>query len=124
VHLADRAGIEILQRTSNLLYEGMGKGAMGALMKSTVVKRSLVLGSHKTSVSLEDAFWIQLKEIAHNQRVTISKLVAEIGRTREQSNLSSAIRLFVLEHVRNKDKRTEMANRATVNAESAPVIQP
>jgi predicted DNA-binding ribbon-helix-helix protein len=102
----------------------LGKGALGALMKSSVVKRSLVLGSHKTSVSLEDAFWIQLKEIAHNQRVTISNLVAEIDRTREQSNLSSATRLFVLEHVRNKDKRTEMATRATVDAESAPVIRP
>ena len=96
-----------------------GKGAVGALMKSSVVKHSLVLDSHKTSVSLEDAFSIRLKEIARNQRVTISNLVAEIGRTREQSNLSSAIRLFVLEHVRNRDKRIEMANRAT--AESAPV---
>ena len=67
-------------------------------MKSSVVKRSIVIGGHPTSVSLEDAFWDDLKEIAHAQRATLSRLVAEIDGTRRQSNLSSAIRLFVLEH--------------------------
>jgi len=67
-------------------------------MKSSVVKRSIVLEGHKTSVSLEDAFWTELKEIAHVQRVTLSKLVGAIDATRQQNNLSSAIRLFVLEH--------------------------
>jgi predicted DNA-binding ribbon-helix-helix protein len=69
-------------------------------MKSPVVKRSIVIGGHKTSVSLEDAFWTELKEIAHSQRATVSKLVAQIDDTRQQGNLSSAIRLFVLEHIR------------------------
>jgi predicted DNA-binding ribbon-helix-helix protein len=67
-------------------------------MKSAIVKRSIVIDGHKTSVSLEDAFWSDLKKIAHAQEATLSKLVAEIDRTREQGSLSSAIRLFVLEH--------------------------
>jgi predicted DNA-binding ribbon-helix-helix protein len=71
-------------------------------MKSPVVKRSIIIGGHKTSVSLEDAFWIDLKEIAHSQEATLSKLVAQIDDTRQQGNLSSAIRLYVLDHVRNK----------------------
>jgi predicted DNA-binding ribbon-helix-helix protein len=71
-----------------------------ALMKSSVVKRSIAIDGHKTSVSLEDAFWSDLKEIAHAQRATLSGLVAKIDETRQHGNLSSAIRLFVLEHFR------------------------
>jgi predicted DNA-binding ribbon-helix-helix protein len=70
-------------------------------MKSPIVKRSIVIGGHKTSVSLEDAFWRGLKEIARDQRVTLSKMVADIDKSRQQSNLSSAIRLFVLDRTRN-----------------------
>jgi predicted DNA-binding ribbon-helix-helix protein len=69
-------------------------------MKSPIVKRSIVLGGHKTSVSLEDAFWRGLKDIAQSQRVTLSNMVADIDRSRQQSNLSSAIRLFVLDRLR------------------------
>jgi predicted DNA-binding ribbon-helix-helix protein len=75
-------------------------------MKSSIVKRSIVIDGHKTSVSLEDAFWNDLKEIAHADRATLSKLVAKIDEMRQQGNLSSAIRLFVLdEHTRNGNKR-------------------
>jgi predicted DNA-binding ribbon-helix-helix protein len=69
-------------------------------MKSQVVKRSIVIDGHKTSVSLEDAFWTGLREIAQAQHATLSKLVGEIDRTRQKGNLSSAIRLFVLDQVR------------------------
>lgn len=69
-------------------------------MKSPIVKRSIVIGGHKTSVSLEDAFWRGLKEIAHDQRVTLSNMVDAIDRGRQQSNLSWAIRLFVLDRLR------------------------
>ena len=65
-------------------------------MKSSVVKRSILVGGHKTSVSLEEPFWIELKKIALTQKVTMVKLVTKIDHTREQGNLSSAIRLFVL----------------------------
>ena len=69
-------------------------------MKSPIVKRSIVIGGHKTSVSLEDAFWSGLKEIAHVQHITLSNMVSNIDRARQQANLSSAIRLFVLDRLR------------------------
>ena len=78
-------------------------------MKSSVVKRSIVIDGHKTSVSLEDPFWTDLKKIAHTQQATLSGLITKIDGTREQGNLSSAIRLFVLQHFRNEDKRMEAA---------------
>lgn len=71
-------------------------------MKSPVVKRSIVIAGHKTSVSLEDAFWRSLKEIAGSRSVTLSDLVASIDTDRRQGNLSSAIRLFVLDHYRSQ----------------------
>jgi predicted DNA-binding ribbon-helix-helix protein len=64
--------------------------------KSLVSKRSIVIAGHKTSVSLEDAFWNSLKEIAVERGMTIMELVAAIDADREHGNLSSAIRLFVL----------------------------
>jgi predicted DNA-binding ribbon-helix-helix protein len=69
-------------------------------MKSPVVKRSIVIAGHKTSVSLEDAFWKGLKDIAGNRDITLSDLVASIDTERQHGNLSSAIRLFVLDHYR------------------------
>lgn len=69
-------------------------------MKSPVVKRSIVIAGHKTSVSLEDAFWKGLKEIANGREMTLSDLVATIDTDRRHGNLSSAIRLFVLDHYR------------------------
>jgi predicted DNA-binding ribbon-helix-helix protein len=67
-------------------------------MKSTVVKRSIILAGHKTSVSLEDAFWRGLKDIATKRRMTMSDLISSIDLDRQQGNLSSALRLFVLNH--------------------------
>jgi hypothetical protein len=55
-------------------------------MKSLVVKRSIVIAGHKTSVSLEDAFWGGLKEIAHRQQMTLSTMVGEIDSGRQQGN--------------------------------------
>jgi predicted DNA-binding ribbon-helix-helix protein len=69
-------------------------------MKSPVVKRSIVIAGHKTSVSLEDAFWKGLKEIALGRDLTLSQMVAAIDSERAQGNLSSALRLFVLDHFR------------------------
>ena len=73
-------------------------------MKSLVIKRSIVVAGHKTSVSLEDAFWKALKEIAGGRDVTLSDLVATIDAARQQRNLSSAIRLFVLGFYRDRCK--------------------
>ena len=79
-------------------------------MKSSVIKRSIVIDGHKTSVSLEDAFWRGLKEIARGQQATLSNVVAEIDKSRQRGNLSSAIRLFVLDRVRAPETdRTDVA---------------
>ena len=67
-------------------------------MKSAIVKRSVVLEGHKTSVSLENEFWEGLREIAEQQKSNLSSLVRQIDRERSKGNLSSAIRVFVLNH--------------------------
>jgi predicted DNA-binding ribbon-helix-helix protein len=71
-------------------------------MKSLVTKRSIVVGGHKTSVSLEGAFWNGLKEVAASRKITLSDLVGSIDSNRVHGNLSSAVRLFVLDYYRNK----------------------
>ena len=71
-------------------------------VKSSIVKRSVIIAGQKTSVSLEDAFWEGLKDIAKARRTTLSDLVTSIDTDREHGNLSSTLRLFVLGHY---DKR-------------------
>jgi predicted DNA-binding ribbon-helix-helix protein len=75
-------------------------------MNSPVVKRSIVIAGHKTSVSLEDAFWQGLKEIANDREMTLSELAGTIDTGRHNGNLSSAIRLFVLDHYRAQNRKT------------------
>jgi len=83
-------------------------------MKSPIIKRSVVVGRHKTSISLEEAFWSGLKEIAQAQAASVAQTVTEIDTTRQQGNLSSAIRLFVLGHIRDQKMRaaSDSKNRA------------
>ena len=69
-------------------------------MKSTNLKRSIVLKGHKTSVSLETEFWEALREIASAQKAKLSTLVRQIDEGRQGNNLSSAIRVFVFNHLR------------------------
>jgi len=69
-------------------------------MKSSVIKRSIVIQHRKTSVSLEDEFWTAFKEIARARDVRLSELVAAVKAERQNSNLSSAVRLFVLDFYR------------------------
>ena len=91
-------------------------------MKSPLIKRSIVIAGHKTSVSLEDAFWKGLKDIAAARDTTLSELVAAIDTTRRRGNLSSAIRLFVLEHFQmHHDGQGSLADRGAP-AETHPVM--
>jgi predicted DNA-binding ribbon-helix-helix protein len=75
-------------------------------VKSAIEKRSIVIAGHKTSVSLENGFWQGLKEIAVHRDQTLSELVAFIDSGRQQNNLSSAIRLFILEYYRSLRPRS------------------
>ena len=81
-------------------------------MNSHIIKRSITVAGHKTSVSLEDAFWKALKEIAIRRQMRASDLVTSIDCKREHLNLSSCLRLFVLDYYRNWE------------AESAPPTLP
>ena len=65
---------------------------------SRITKRSITRNGHKSSVSLEDQFWDCLREIAKSKMLTVSKLVEEIDHHHKSDNLSSAIRVFVLEY--------------------------
>jgi predicted DNA-binding ribbon-helix-helix protein len=92
-------------------------------MKSPVVKRSIVLAGHKTSVSLEDAFWDGLKGIAKSKRKTLSELVGSIDLDREHGNLSSALRLFVLNHYQARPVSTRL-NGTLSDADDATLTKP
>jgi predicted DNA-binding ribbon-helix-helix protein len=92
-------------------------------MKSPVVKRSIVIAGHKTSVSLEDAFWKGLKDIAGGRDKTLSDLVAAIDSERRHGNLSSAIRLFVLDYYRSQ-ARDEPGSHDDTDEVTAPRLVP
>jgi predicted DNA-binding ribbon-helix-helix protein len=92
-------------------------------MTSPVIKRSIVIAGHKTSVSLEDAFWKGLKEIATDRELTLSDMVASIDTDRRHGNLSSAIRLFVLDHYRARiadARKTQSISHGGSGARAAP----
>jgi predicted DNA-binding ribbon-helix-helix protein len=76
-------------------------------MKTAVKKRSVVIGRHKTSISLENEFWDALKEIAHAKQLTVSSMISSIQAEESQSNLSSTIRLFVFQHFRTRGENIQ-----------------
>ena len=74
-------------------------------------KRSIVINGHKTSITLEDAFFSALKDISKQRRSTLSEVVTEVDRTRTQGNLSSALRLFVLDFYRSAPLQRDPLSR-------------
>lgn len=71
-------------------------------MKSAIIKRSIVLNAHKTSVSLENEFWEGLHQIAGQRQESLAKVVERIDAERRHTNLSSSIRVFVFNHFRGR----------------------
>jgi predicted DNA-binding ribbon-helix-helix protein len=90
----------------------------GTAMKSSVIKHSIDIDGHKTSISLEDEFWAGLREIAELQRLTVSALTKRIDKERHDCNLSSAIRVFVVKHF----KAQAAAIPATPESAAASVV--
>jgi predicted DNA-binding ribbon-helix-helix protein len=84
-------------------------------MKSAITKRSVVIGGHKTSVSLEEPFWNAVREIAGHQQMTVSSLLRQIDLERRNANLSSAIRVYVLESMRSQ--ATDIERRPQANGD-------
>ena len=80
---------------------------------SSVIKRSVIRNGHKSSISLEDQFWDALREIAEHRDIAISTLVAHIDHNRTTNNLSSAIRVYVLDHFRHGDRPQPAVSAAT-----------
>jgi predicted DNA-binding ribbon-helix-helix protein len=95
-------------------------------MKSLIFKRSVAVDGHKTSVSLEDAFWKALKQIAGSRGVTLSALLIAIDSERHHRNLSSAIRLFVLNYYREQleSRNRDAARASSLCGEEGPALVP
>jgi predicted DNA-binding ribbon-helix-helix protein len=72
-------------------------------MQSVVKKRSVMVGGHKTSISLENEFWDALNLIARTRNTSISILLGPIATERPQ-NLSSAVRVFILDYYRKNSR--------------------
>jgi predicted DNA-binding ribbon-helix-helix protein len=68
-----------------------------------VIKRSLTIRGHRTSISLEQPFWDILKEIAQQRKLSIAALITEIDTVRGNNNLSSTLRVYVLQAVQERD---------------------
>ncbi len=83
-------------------------------MKSSVIKRSIVIKGHKTSVSLEDPFWQALKDLSAEKNVTVSALINSIDQIRDTSNLSSAVRQFVMRHYYDLAMHKQASARPTL----------
>jgi predicted DNA-binding ribbon-helix-helix protein len=95
---------------------------MQGTAKSAVTKRSVVIGGHKTSVSLEEQFWSEVRAIAEAERITVSNLLRRIDRERSNANLSSSIRVYVLEHVR--DRLRDVLRDQEQETQEATVFRP
>jgi predicted DNA-binding ribbon-helix-helix protein len=91
-------------------------------MKSAIVKRSIVLAGHKTSVSLENEFWDGLHQIADQKKTTMSVLLQQIDTDRRYANLSSAIRIFVFNYFRAQAQATAQKPSAPGPRMAAPSV--
>jgi predicted DNA-binding ribbon-helix-helix protein len=79
----------------------MSEAQVSAPTDASVAKRSIVIAGHRTSISLEDAFWQALKTTAAARQISLASLVTQIDATRGTANLSSAIRVFVLRNMQD-----------------------
>lgn len=107
------------------VHRTAGTTSAACELKYAVVKRSVMVGGHKTSVSLEDAFWESLKDIAARRGVSLSTQLVGIDTNRSTHNLSSAIRLFVLDYFRTRAVSMMMIGESrTASPDLAPFCEP
>ncbi len=104
-------------------HQDTGSSAATPIREFAVVKRSVIVSGQKTSVSLEDAFWSSLKDIATRQGLSLSQQLAIIDAHRHTGNLSSAIRLYVLDYFRTRATYSVMIGerRFVATQDIAPV---
>jgi predicted DNA-binding ribbon-helix-helix protein len=89
-------------------------------MNSVNIKRSIVRNGQKTSVSLEKEFWEALRELASSQNTKLTTLVQQIDQTRTGNNLSSAIRVFVFNHLRAQVAAKTAAGTQAAGTQTSP----
>ena len=87
-------------------------------MKSTVIKRSIVLNGHKTSVSLENEFWDSLREIACAQKTKLTKLAQQVDLGRQGNNLFG-YPVYVLNHLRAASLKSSLINKEELKDRAA-----
>jgi predicted DNA-binding ribbon-helix-helix protein len=90
---------------------------------TVIKKRSVVLHRHKTSISLESSFWKSLCEIADQKQMIVSRLAQQIDDERTDGNLSSAIRIFVLNHLRAQLASAHVASQVHGAPAKRPNLQ-
>jgi len=88
----------------------------------TAARLSIHLGGRTTTVTLENAFWLGLQEIAARRQIKLTDLVRQIGARRQQSNFSSELRLFVLEFYRKRARLPRVTAVAALSESSADQI--
>jgi predicted DNA-binding ribbon-helix-helix protein len=109
---------------SDSMHRSDDEAPFPCVLQYAVVKRSVMVGGHKTSVSLEDAFWDSLKEIATRRGVSLSTQLTSIDIHRKTANLSSAIRLFVLDYFRTRAVSMMMIGERRIDSPGiAPLVE-
>jgi predicted DNA-binding ribbon-helix-helix protein len=88
-------------KAKNDEYKQVIRGVRGALLPSLIVKRSVAIHGHNTSISLEPEFWAELKKEAVARRLSLADLVDKIDEARTHGNLSSACRCHILARALN-----------------------
>jgi predicted DNA-binding ribbon-helix-helix protein len=89
-------------------------------MGSGVIKRSVAIAGHRTSISLEEPFWEALREAAEARSLSVQALIGRIDAARGDQNLSSAIRVYVLQTVREASRRPGDPGSAAADGPSHP----
>ena len=92
-------------------------------MNSAIIKRSVVVAGKKTSVSLEDTFWLALKEIAAQKKMPLGETLDVISSGRENANLSSAVRQYVMQHYYNARSQRARRPAPTSSCEASPTSE-
>src|SRR6476660_3915507 len=122
-------GFDLSRRTTRLL---LMRSTMSTLTRArkkhparvNAIKRSVYVDGHKTSVSLENEFWDGLCEVARHKNLTASTLVATIASDRNRNNLSSAVRVFVLNHFRTQGGQKMLSNDPDSDSPTASKTSP
>lgn len=104
--LANRTDTSSIRQLAVLMTDPQTKD------RTRIAKRSVSIAGHRTSLSLEDAFWSELKTIAAESGASLATVIEAVDAQRSTANLSSALRIFVLETLKSRMRRQETSESA------------